>query len=73
MIFGVIEALTPLAGWSLGKAAAQYFSAWDHWITFTLQFVLGARAVFNRVIAKEVEEKKAATHAFWLLSLSCWS
>jgi Putative manganese efflux pump len=35
MIFGVIEALTAVAGWFLGKAAAQYVSAWDHWIAFT--------------------------------------
>ncbi|MFL9874054.1 manganese efflux pump MntP [Paraburkholderia megapolitana] len=70
LIFGVIEALTPLAGWFLGKAAAQYVSAWDHWIAFTLLFVLGARMVFNSFSAKEVEETKPATHSFWLLALT---
>jgi manganese efflux pump family protein len=70
LIFGVIEALTPLAGWFLGKAAAQYVSAWDHWIAFTLLFILGARMVLNGLIAKEDEEKKPATHSFWLLALT---
>lgn len=70
LIFGVIEALTPLAGWFLGKAAARYVSAWDHWIAFTLLFILGARMVVNGFTAREVEEQKAATHSFWLLALT---
>lgn len=70
LIFGVIEALTPLIGWFLGKAAAQYVSAWDHWIAFTLLFVLGARMILNGFAAKEVDEKKPAAHSFWLLALT---
>jgi manganese efflux pump family protein len=70
LIFGFIEALTPLIGWFLGKAAAQYVSAWDHWIAFTLLFILGARMLYNGYAAKEVEEKKPATHSFWLLALT---
>jgi len=30
IIFGVIEAITPLVGWLLGSAAASYVRAWDH-------------------------------------------
>jgi putative Mn2+ efflux pump MntP len=70
LIFGVIEALTPLLGWLLGNAAAQHVSAWDHWIAFTLLFILGARAVINGLTAKEVEETKPATHSFWLLAVT---
>ncbi|MEA3083336.1 MAG: manganese efflux pump family protein [Paraburkholderia sp.] len=70
LIFGIIEALTPLIGWFLGKAAAQYVSAWDHWIAFTLLFILGARMVFNSFTGREVEEKKPAAHSFWLLALT---
>jgi putative Mn2+ efflux pump MntP len=70
VIFGVIEALTPLIGWFLGKAAAQYVSAWDHWIAFTLLFILGVRMAYNSFVAKEVEEKKPAAHTFWLLALT---
>ncbi|WP_406869195.1 manganese efflux pump MntP [Paraburkholderia fungorum] len=70
LIFGVIEALTPLVGWFLGKAAAQYVSAWDHWIAFALLFVLGARMIMNGFAAKDVDEKKPAAHSFWLLALT---
>lgn len=70
LIFGVIEALTPLIAWFLGKAAAQYVSAWDHWIAFTLLFILGARMVLNGFRTPEAEEAKPATHSFWLLALT---
>jgi putative Mn2+ efflux pump MntP len=66
----VIEALTPLIGWFLGKAAAQYVSAWDHWIAFTLLVILGARMVFNSFSVKEADETKAAAHSFWLLAVT---
>jgi manganese efflux pump family protein len=69
LIFGVIEALTPLAGWFLGRAAAQHVSAWDHWIAFALLAVLGARMVFNG-LSKKTEESKPASHSFWLLALT---
>jgi manganese efflux pump family protein len=69
IIFGVIEALTPLIGWLLGKAAAQYVSAWDHWIAFTLLSVLGVRMVVNG-LANRTEETKPESHAFWLLAVT---
>ncbi|HCI2672577.1 TPA: manganese efflux pump, partial [Pseudomonas aeruginosa] len=36
IIFGVIEAITPLVGWLLGQAASQFVADWDHWIAFVL-------------------------------------
>ena len=41
IIFGSIEAITPLVGWLIGKSAASYVEAWDHWIAFSLLTVLG--------------------------------
>ena len=41
LIFGSIEAVTPLVGWSIGNAAASYVKAWDHWIAFALLVSLG--------------------------------
>src|SRR3546814_18783356 len=42
IIFGVIEAVTPLIGWALGSIAAEFVADWDHWIAFALPLVLGA-------------------------------
>ena len=36
LIFGSIEATTPIVGWALGSLAASYVEAWDHWIAFDL-------------------------------------
>lgn len=40
-VFGTAEALSPLAGWALGRVAAPYVAAWDHWIAFALLVGLG--------------------------------
>lgn len=70
VIFGVIEALTPLAGWALGKAAAQYVTAWDHWIAFGLLGLLGARMIREGFGAPSHEEEKPNSHSFWVLALT---
>ncbi len=45
VIFGVIEGLTPVAGWLMGLAASKYVTAWDHWIAFVLLSVLGLHMI----------------------------
>jgi manganese efflux pump family protein len=70
-IFGVIEALTPLAGWALGLSAASYVKAWDHWIAFVLLAILGLRMVLAGFTAPEAEApEKPSRHGFWLLAVT---
>lgn len=68
LIFGVIEAITPLIGWGIGLAASQFIMSWDHWVAFTLLFILGARMIIEG-FRKESGEPEAAPsrHGFWLL------
>ena len=47
LIFGVIEAITPVIGWLLGKGASRYIEAWDHWIAFGLLLALGLHIIWN--------------------------
>lgn len=47
LIFGVVEAITPIIGWLLGSAAATYVEAWDHWIAFVLLGSLGAHMLWK--------------------------
>lgn len=69
VIFGFIEALTPLAGWALGAAAAPYVQAWDHWIAFTILGALGLHMIYNGCKAEEEEDTPPRTrHSFWLLA-----
>ena len=68
MIFGVIEALTPLVGWALGSAAAPYVRAWDHWIAFIVLGILGLRMIRNGYLGNQCDEPAPARHSFWLLA-----
>jgi putative Mn2+ efflux pump MntP len=71
LIFGVIEAITPLIGWALGVAAAQYIKAWDHWIAFVLLAVLGIRMVIAGLKPPDAcEPEKPSQHSFWLLAVT---
>jgi putative Mn2+ efflux pump MntP len=71
LIFGVIEALTPIVGWGLGYAAADHVKAWDHWIAFTLLGVLGLRMIFAAIAARdEPDADKPTRHSFWLLAIT---
>lgn len=68
VIFGVIEALTPLIGWALGSVAAPYVTAWDHWIAFCMLTVLGLHMIHNGYKKDQEETPPRARHSFWLLA-----
>lgn len=71
LIFGVIEALTPVIGWLLGRAAAQYVEAWDHWIAFVLLAALGTHMIIAGLRPEPEEaplEDNGKRSGFWLLA-----
>lgn len=47
LIFGIVEAITPVIGWLLGSAASNYVEAWDHWIAFVLLGSLGVHMLWK--------------------------
>jgi len=72
IIFGVIEAITPIIGWLLGRAALQYVEAFDHWIAFGLLGALGIHMIYNglRPDSGEEDEDPSQHHGFWKLALT---
>ncbi len=68
LIFGVIEAITPLVGWSLGRVAADYVTAWDHWIAFSILSILGLRMIWLGLRPDEEAVEKPQSHSFILLA-----
>ena len=69
LIFGVIEAITPIVGWALGYSAAEYVKAWDHWIAFVLLTLLGGRMIVSALKSHaDHEEEKPTSHSFWVLA-----
>ena len=60
LIFGGIEAVTPLIGWALGKAASRYIAAFDHWIAFGLLTLVGGKMIWDAFAAQR--RGKARSH-----------
>ncbi|WP_198970323.1 manganese efflux pump MntP [Xylophilus sp. ASV27] len=71
LIFGTIEAITPVVGWAAGLAASRYVEAWDHWIAFVLLCGLGLRMVWAAAKrSDEATEELPERHSFWLLAVT---
>ncbi|MBB3103198.1 manganese efflux pump MntP [Azomonas macrocytogenes] len=70
IIFGSIETIMPLIGWSLGLVASQYLAQWDHWIAFTLLLCLGVHMIWAGFGEPEEEEEPKTSHSFWVLALT---
>jgi len=46
-VFGIIEAIAPIIGWSLGLVAASVVERVDHWIAFVLLAGVGGRMIWE--------------------------
>lgn len=73
LIFGMIEAITPVIGWAIGLAASTLVSEWDHWIAFTLLSVLGVRMICAGLGTPKEDEEKSGKHSFWLLAVTAFA
>jgi putative Mn2+ efflux pump MntP len=47
LVFGLVEAVTPLIGFALGVAAADFVEAIDHWIAFGLLGAVGGKMIWE--------------------------
>ncbi len=58
IVFGVVEAITPLIGWAAGVAASTYVTAVDHWIAFGLLAAVGTNMLYAAYKNDAEEESK---------------
>lgn len=70
LIFGVVEAITPMIGWLLGSAAAKFIEQWDHWVAFALLFALGLHMLYKAFFAKDEKEDAAPSSSMWSIALT---
>jgi len=73
LIFGVIEAITPLIGWLIGQAATRWVQSWDHWIAFVLLAALGVHMIYNGLKEDAETEEKTTRHSFLLLAVTAFA
>lgn len=69
LIFGTIEAITPVIGWGLGRAASRYIDAFDHWIAFGLLLAIGGKMIADAV-RRHDDDEKPQSHSFWVLAVT---
>ncbi|MEE4704480.1 manganese efflux pump MntP [Pseudomonas alliivorans] len=73
LIFGVIEAITPVIGWSIGQVATRFVESWDHWIAFVLLLVLGLHMIYNGLKQDDEEQEKTGQHSFLILAVTAFA
>ena len=68
LVFGVIEAVTPLIGWGLGVMAAGLVARIDHWIAFTLLLAVGGKMIWEGAKPREADDETAPRRSgLWAL------
>ncbi|MBK1885595.1 manganese efflux pump MntP [Marinobacter sp. DY40_1A1] len=72
LIFGSIEAVTPLIGWLIGKTASSYVDSWAHWIAFALLVALGLHMIYESVRPGAEDIEKPSRHSFLKISLTAF-
>ena len=69
LVFGVIEAITPIIGWSLGLIAAGLIQQIDHLIAFALLAVVGAHMIKEGLSKPDAAGEGAPSRRSGLLAL----
>jgi putative Mn2+ efflux pump MntP len=64
-VFGVIEAITPIIGWTAGVAASGSVQAVGKWIAFVLLGVVGGGMIYAG--RRETEKSKPVRQSLWML------
>lgn len=70
LIFGAVEAITPIIGWHLGAAASRYIEAWDHWIAFGLLGALGLHMIYKAFTGHDAGNTAAARTGLMAVALT---
>ncbi|MGO2323169.1 manganese efflux pump MntP [Vibrio casei] len=58
LIFGTVEAITPLIGWLIGRSASPYVDLWDHWIALILLVGLGSHMIYEGLKPSQLGDEK---------------
>jgi manganese efflux pump family protein len=69
LVFGIVEAITPVIGWAAGFAASAYIAAIDHWIAFALLSAIGGKMIWDSM-QRPTEQARAKRHSFGLLLMT---
>lgn len=61
LVFGLAQALMPLAGYLLGSTFADRIAAFDHWVAFALLAAVGGKMLWEALRPGSVDDAPAGT------------
>ena len=71
LIFGSVEASTPVMGWALGSLASGFIANVDHWVAFLILSALGLKMLFDST-QKQEQHEKPTRHKWHVLVLAAF-
>ena len=77
VIFGTIEAITPIIGWLIGHYAtsfidASFIEAWDHWVAFVILAALGLHMLYEGLKPSDEMAEAPSRHSFLKLAITAF-
>lgn len=57
LVFGTVEAITPILGWAVGLAASGFVASIDHWIAFVLLVAVGGKMIWEAFQPEDESEE----------------
>ncbi len=69
ILFGGFQAIMPMIGWILGLRIADIMQHFDHWIAFTILFLIGSKMILesSALCNKKTEKVQSASFATLLV------
>ena len=59
LIFGVVESITPLIGYTVGSLAHHWIEQYDHWLAFGLLVALGIKMIMGALQDDDTDQTEA--------------
>ncbi|UYL07229.1 manganese efflux pump MntP family protein [Bdellovibrio sp. SKB1291214] len=56
LLFGAVEAITPLLGWLAGSTASSFIESIDHWVCFVILAIVGGKMIYESLQQDDEEE-----------------
>ena len=77
VIFGTIEAITPIIGWLIGRSATSFvdtafIEAWDHWVAFVILAALGMHMLYEGFKPSNESIEAPRRHSFFKLAITAF-
>lgn len=68
--FGLFQFMMPIIGWMIGSSLVESIKTIDHWVAFTILFLIGSKMIYDSFKSNDNAVKKDISKGFSLVTLS---